>query len=137
MFKEFKEFAIKGNVVDLAVGVVIGAAFGKIVASFVADVVMPIVGYFAGGTDFANMFAVLGSPAVVPTTLEAAKEAGIATVNYGVFINTVVDFFIIALAVFVAVKAISKMQKAKEEAAPAAPAADVVLLEEIRDLLKK
>ncbi len=134
MWNEFKDFAMKGNLVDMAVGIVIGAAFGKIVTSFVGDVVMPIVGYFAGGTDLSNMFAVLGD-APKPASLAAAQEAGIATVNYGIFINTLIDFLIVALAVFVAVKAIAKMQKAKEEA-PAGPTSEE-LLAEIRDALKK
>ncbi len=133
MWSEFKDFAMKGNVVDMAVGIIIGAAFGKIVQSFVNDVLMPIVGYFAGGTDFSNMFAVLGD-AAKPATLAAADAAGLATEKYGVFITTNLDFLIVALSVFVAVKAMKKMQKAEEAAGPPA---NEVLLGEIRDLLKK
>jgi len=129
MWKEFKEFAIKGNVMDLAVAVIIGAAFGKIVSSLVNDVIMPIIGLIIGGIDFTVLKIVL-TPAVGDTPEVA--------ILYGTFIQTVVDFFLIALSVFFVVKLASKFKK-KEEAAPAAPAAppqDVVLLTEIRDLLK-
>lgn len=134
MWNEFKDFAMKGNVVDMAVGIIIGAAFGKIVASFVNDLLMPIVGYYAGGTDFSNLFAVLGD-AAKPATLAAAEEAGVAVVKYGVFITTILDFLIVAFSVFIAVRVIKNMQKAEEEVA--APPANEVLLSEIRDLLKK
>lgn len=133
---EFKEFAIKGNVIDLAVGVIIGGAFGKIVDSFVKDIVMPIVGQLVGGVDFKQLYLNLGNQSF--TTLELAEKAGAPLVKYGAFINTVVDFTIVALAIFVAVKAINKMKK---EAPPApvvpAPAEDILLLREIRDSLKK
>ena len=135
MFKEFKEFALKGNVLDLAIGVIIGGAFGAIVKSAVDDVLMPIVGAIFGGLDFNNYFAGL-SDAVSATTLDAAKEQG-AVLAYGSFITAAINFLIIAFILFLIVKAINKMQKAEEEAAPAAPPANEVLLGEIRDLLKK
>lgn len=115
MLKEFKEFAVKGNVMDLAVGVVIGGAFGKIVTSFVNDIIMPLVGKLVGGMDFSNYFIALDGSEHL--TLAAAKEAGAATLNYGVFIQNIVDFLIIAFAIFIAVKQINKMKK-KEEPAP-------------------
>jgi large conductance mechanosensitive channel len=135
--QEFKAFAMRGNVVDLAVGVVIGAAFGKIVDSLVKDIIMPIVGAMLGGADFKHLYFNLGSTAY--ETLELAEKAGAPLVKYGAFINSMVDFLIIAFAIFVAVKAINKLKRA-EEAAPAAPAPtpeDIVLLREIRDSLKK
>lgn len=139
MLKEFKAFAMKGNVLDLAIGVVIGAAFGKIVDSLVKDLVMPVIGLMIGGVDFANMFAVLKAGATPGpyATVEAAAKAGAVTLNYGVFINTVLTFIIVAFAVFLLVKAYNKAKKAEPPALPAAPAEDVVLLREIRDALKK
>ncbi|WP_339870290.1 large-conductance mechanosensitive channel protein MscL [uncultured Algoriphagus sp.] len=134
--KEFKEFAIKGNVVDLAVAVIIGGAFGKIVASFVKDIVMPPIGVLLGGVEFTDLAIVLKESSVGP----AGEELGPVLLTYGIFIQNVVDFVIIAFVIFMAVKAINKMKK-KEEAAPApappAPPKSEVLLEEIRDLLKK
>lgn len=115
MLKEFKEFAVKGNVIDLAVGVVIGGAFGKIVTSFVNDIIMPLVGRLVGGMDFSNYFIALDGSN--HPTLAAAKDAGAATLNYGVFIQNIVDFLIIALAIFIAVKQINRFKR-KEEAAP-------------------
>ncbi len=137
MFKEFKEFAMRGNVVDMAVGIVIGGAFGKIVSSFVADVLMPPIGKLMGGADFSNYFINLGDGDFA--TLAAAEEAGAAVVRYGTFVNTVIDFVIVAFAIFMVVKAMNKMKKAEEEApaAPPEPPKEQVLLEEIRDLLKK
>jgi large conductance mechanosensitive channel len=135
--QEFKDFAMRGNVVDLAVGVVIGGAFGKIVDSLVKDIIMPMVGALMGGTDFKQLYINLGSTAY--DTMELAEKAGAPLIKYGVFINSMVDFVIIAFAIFVAVKAINSLKR-KEEAAPAAPAPtpeDVVLLREIRDALKK
>ena len=130
MMQEFKEFAIKGNVVDMAVGVIIGAAFGKIVSSFVSDVVMPPIGVLVGGVDFSKLSLIL----------QAATEAAPAVViSYGKFIQTVVDFTIIAAVIFMVIKGINKIKR-KAEAAPAAPTApppQEVLLAEIRDLLKK
>lgn len=129
MMSEFKDFAMKGNVVDMAVGIVIGGAFGKIVSSFVADVLMPPIGLMLGNVDFSDL----------SVTLKAASEGAEAVmVRYGVFIQTVIDFVIIAFAIFMVVKAMNSMKK-KEEAAPAAPAApsnEEVLLTEIRDALR-
>lgn len=136
MIKEFKEFAVKGNVVDMAVGIIIGGAFGTIVKSLVSDVLMPPIGLMMGGVDFSNLFVTLGEGEF--ETLDAAKEAGAATLNYGVFLNNVISFLIVAFAVFLLVKGINAAKK-KEEAKPAPPAAppkEEVLLTEIRDLLK-
>lgn len=136
MLKEFKEFAMRGNVIDLAVGVIIGAAFGKIVTSLVNDIIMPPIGVLLGGVDFTEMFLNLSDGDYA--SLAAAKEAGAATINYGVFVNTVINFLIVAFAIFMVIKQMNKMKK-KEEAAPEAPKApprEEVLLEEIRDLLK-
>ena len=137
MIKEFKEFAVKGNVVDMAVGIIIGGAFGTIVKSLVSDVLMPPIGLLMGGVDFANLFKVLGEGSY--ESLEAAKEAGAATINYGIFINNVISFVIVAFAVFLMIKGINSAKKKEEEkpAAPAAPPAQEVLLTEIRDLLKQ
>jgi large conductance mechanosensitive channel len=118
MMKEFKEFIMRGNVVDLAVGIIIGGAFGKIVSSFVNDVLMPPLGLVLGKLDFSNLFISLNG--VIYPSLKAAKDAGAATLNYGLFINTVVDFLIVALAIFILIKQINKMKR-KEEVAPAAP----------------
>ncbi|MBN1445710.1 MAG: large-conductance mechanosensitive channel protein MscL [Candidatus Omnitrophica bacterium] len=129
MVKEFREFAVKGNVVDMAVGIIIGAAFGKIVSSFVGDVIMPPIGAFLGGVDFA---------ALAVTVKAASGDNPAVLLNYGKFIQTVVDFMIIAFAIFFAVKAMNSIKK-KEQAAPAAPpppSKEEVLLAEIRDLLK-
>lgn len=137
MLKEFKEFAFKGNVLDLAVGVIIAGAFGLIVSSLVDDIIMPVVGAITGGVDFSNMFAPLNE-GVTASTLAAAKEQG-AVLAYGNFLTAVVNFLIIAFILFMVVRAANSMKK-KEEAAPAAPAAppaDVQLLTEIRDLLSK
>ncbi len=136
MLKEFKEFAMRGNVVDLAVGVIIGAAFGKIVSSLVKDIIMPFVGVFTGGVDFTNIFINLSDGAY--ETLAAAQEAGAATVNIGIFVNTVIDFVIVAFAIFIMIKQINRLKRKEEEApaAPAAPPRQEVLLEEIRDLMK-
>ncbi len=135
--KEFKEFAMRGNVIDLAVGVIIGGAFGKIVDSLVKDIVMPIVGRIVGGVDFRHLYVNLGSGTY--DSLEAAEKAGAPLVKYGAFINTAIDFLIIAFAIFVAIKAINKLKRS--EPAPAAEPApepeDVKLLREIRDALKQ
>ncbi len=137
MLKEFKEFAMRGNVVDMAVGIVIGAAFGAIVSSFVDDVLMPPIGLLFGGVDFSNLFVVLkeGSPAAPYAALAQVQEAGAVTLNYGLLINSVMSFLIIAFAVFLVIRSINKMQKQIEEA-PEEPPKQEVLLEEIRDLLK-
>lgn len=130
MLQEFKAFAMRGNVVDMAVGIIIGGAFGKIVSSFVADVIMPPIGILLGGMDFSNLAITIkeGSEGVEPVLLK-----------YGMFINTIIDFLIIAFAIFMAIKAMNSLKKKQEEApaAPPEPPADVKLLTEIRDLLKK
>ena len=118
MLEEFKKFAMRGNVVDMAVGIVIGAAFGKIVSSFVKDVIMPPIGKLMGNVDFSGLFVNLGD--VPYQTLAAAQEAGAPTINYGVFINTVLDFIIVAFAIFMVIKGMNSMKK-KEEAAPEEP----------------
>ncbi len=140
MFKEFKEFALKGNVVDLAVGVIIGGAFGAIVNSMVADIMMPVVGLLTGGVDFSQRYALLadGKTPGPYASLAAAKEAGAATLNYGLFINAVINFAIIAVVLFMVIKAMNSAKRA-EAAAPAPPpppSDEVVLLGEIRDLLR-
>lgn len=139
MLKEFRDFAIKGNVIDLAIGVIIGAAFGAIVSSLVDDVFMPVIGLILNGIDFTNLFIVLSNPNnIAVPSLAAAKEAGVATLNIGLFINAVVKFVIIAFVLFLVVKGINSMKR-KQEAAPPAPAAptqEVVLLTEIRDSLR-
>jgi large conductance mechanosensitive channel len=137
--KEFREFAVKGNVVDLAVGVIIGAAFGKIVDSLVADIIMPIVGLVFGKLDFSNLYLVLGTvPAGVPNNLADLKKAGVAVLAYGNFITIAVNFIILAFIIFMMVKQVNRLRK-KEEAAPAvaAPPEDIALLREIRDSLKR
>jgi large conductance mechanosensitive channel len=116
MFKEFKEFIMRGNVLDLAVGIVIGAAFGKIIASFVDDVLMPPIGLLLGGMDFTNMFLTLSGP--VNTVLAEAKKAGAVTLNYGLFVNALINFLIIAFAIFLVVKAANRMRRPQEEPAP-------------------
>ena len=132
--KEFKEFAMKGNVIDLAVAVIIGGAFGKIVSSFVADIVMPLIGLLLGGVNFADLKWVI-KEAVMDNGIE---KVAAATLNYGNFIQVTIDFLIIALAIFMAIKAMNSMKKKEEPApeAPAAPSAEETLLGEIRDLLK-
>ena len=136
MWSEFKAFLMRGNVLDLAVAVVIGAAFGAIVTSLVNDLIMPLVGLITGGINFADLFIALDGNTY--TTLAAAQEAGAATLNYGLFIGAVVNFVIVAFAIFMLVRAANSMKKV-EEAAPAAPPAptkEEVLLGEIRDILK-
>jgi len=120
MLKEFKEFAIKGNMVDLAIGVIIGGAFGGVVTSLVKDVIMPPIGALLGGADFSNLFWVVkeGATAGPYASVAAAAEAGAATLNYGMFINTVINFLIVAWAVFLVVKAMNKMRRAEVEAEP-------------------
>lgn len=130
MMSEFKKFAMRGNVVDMAVGIVIGAAFGKIVSSLVKDILMPPIGMLMGGVDFTDLAIVLQA---------ATEEAAAVTINYGVFIQTILDFVIIAFAIFMVIKAMNNLKK-KEEAAPpepAKPSAEVELLTEIRDALKE
>lgn len=135
---EFKEFAVKGNVVDLAVGVIIGAAFGKIVDSVVNDLVMPLVGRVLGNVDFSNLFIALKDvPAGVPMTLEAVKKAGIPVFAWGNFITIAINFIILAFIIFLMVKQINRLKKEAPPAPPAATPEDIMLLREIRDSLKK
>ena len=138
MLKEFKEFAMKGNMLDMAVGIILGAAFGTIVKSLVDDIFMPIIGYITGGIDFSNVFITLGDEDY--KTLQAAKDAGAATINIGLFINAIIAFLIVAWILFIVVKAMNTARKQLEEekeAEPKTPSEDIVLLSEIRDLLKK
>lgn len=140
MLKDFKQFAVRGNVVDMAVGIIIGAAFGKIVDSLVKDVIMPPIGLLLGKVDFSNLFLVL-KPAVTGAryaTLEAAQRAGAVTFNYGVFINTIISFLIVAFAVFMLVRVVNRLREQQEAkpATPPAPPEEVLLLREIRDALK-
>ena len=130
MMKEFKEFAVKGNMIDMAVGIVIGGAFGKIIASLVTDVIMPPIGLLLGGVDFSNLSIVLK---------EATEAAEAVTLNYGVFISTLVDFTIIAFAIFMVIKAINSAKKKEEEkpVEPAKPSEEIMLLTDIRNALKK
>lgn len=114
MFKEFKEFAMKGNLIDLAVGVIIGSSFSKIVTSFVNDIIMPILGLLVGKVDFSNLFITLGSGRY--DTLQEAKDAGAATLNYGLFINNLIDFFIVAFSIFIVIKQMNKLFKREEKA---------------------
>jgi len=139
MLKEFRDFAMRGNVIDLAFGVIIGVAFGSIVNSLVNDIIMPPIGYLSGGLDFSNYFVTLkpgADGAASYASLKAAKDAGAVTVNYGVFINAIINFVIIAFALFMVVKQINRFHK-KEAAAPAGPTPTETLLTEIRDELKK
>jgi len=132
LISEFKEFAMRGNVVDLAVGVVIGGAFGKIITSLVNDVVMPLIGKMVGGVDFSSLAIVLTPAQIGADGKETAAEV---LLKYGSFLQSVIDFTLIAFAVFIAIKLINKLQR-KREAAPAAPPEEIVLLTEIRDALK-
>jgi large conductance mechanosensitive channel len=136
VLNEFKKFAMRGNVVDMAVGIIIGAAFGKIVSSAVNDLIMPPIGKMMGGVDFTGLFVNLGEGEYA--TLAQAQEAGAATLNYGNFLQVTLDFVIVAFAVFMMIKALNSMKKKEEEkpAEPAKPSDEVVLLTEIRDALK-
>ncbi|HUN45209.1 MAG TPA: large conductance mechanosensitive channel protein MscL [Stellaceae bacterium] len=136
MFGEFREFISRGNVVDLAVGVIIGAAFTAIVNSLVNDLLMPPLGLIIGGIDFSNFFLTLKGGSF--PSLDAAKAAGAVTINYGLFLNAVIRFLIVAFAIFIIVKQVNRLHRAeKAPAAPPPPPADVVLLTEIRDLLRQ
>jgi large conductance mechanosensitive channel len=137
MLQEFKKFAMRGNVMDMAVGIIIGGAFGKIVASLVNDVIMPPIGMIMGGVDFSGLFTSLDGNEYA--NLEAAKEAGAATLNYGAFIQTVIDFVILAFAIFMMVKWMNNMKKKEEEkpAPPPEPSKEEKLLTDIRDILAK
>jgi large conductance mechanosensitive channel len=142
MLKEFREFAVKGNVVDLAVGVIIGAAFGKIVDSVVGDLIMPIIGRLFGSLDFSGMFVVLGKvPAGVALTLADLKKAGVPVLAYGNFLTVLVNFVLLAFIIFMMVRAINRLRRMHEDetkagAAPVTPPEDILLLREIRDGLK-
>ncbi len=141
MFKEFRTFIVKGNAFDLAVGVIIGGAFGAVVNSLVGDILMPPIGTILGGADFSDLFATLKQGAVPGpyASLAKAKEAGAVTLNYGAFVNTVVKLVIVGFALFLVVKAVNAARKPAPEAPPAPPTTpeDVLLLREIRDALKK
>ena len=136
MWQEFKKFAMRGNVIDLAVGVVIGAAFTGIVNSLVKDIIMPPIGWAMGGIDFSNFFLTLKGP-IAPTLADAQKAAAV-TINYGVFVNTIINFLVVALALFALIRFINRLQTKPlpADATPPPPTEDVVLLREIRDLLK-
>jgi large conductance mechanosensitive channel len=140
-FSEFREFAVKGSVVDLAVGVIIGAAFGKIVDSLVKDLIMPVIGAVTGGLDFTNYFVVLRPPPpgyAGPMTYEALTKAGVPVLAYGNFITIVINFIILAFIIFLMVRAINRLRRQQEaQKPPAAPPEEVVLLREIRDALKR
>lgn len=139
MLKEFKEFAVKGNMVDMAVGIMIGAAFGAIVTSLVNDVIMPPVGLMLGGLDFSSLFMVLkeGTTAGPYLTVEEAKTAGAVTLNYGIFINALISFLLIAIVLFMMVKGMNNLRrKAESDDSPVEPPQEVKLLTEIRDALK-
>lgn len=141
LVKEFKEFAVKGNMVDMAVGIIIGGAFGTIVSSLVDDIFMPVIGLVLGGIDFSNLFVVLSNPeGVAVPSLAAAQAAGVATLNVGLFINAVVKFMIVAFALFMLVKGINMLRREKAAEVtpevPPAPPREEVLLTEIRDILK-
>ncbi len=142
MLKEFKDFIARGNVMDMAVGIIMGAAFTAIVNSMVGDLIMPLIGVVTSGVDFADQFVALNGQAY--DTLKAAQDAGAPVITYGVFINAVINFVIISFVVFLLVKGVNKLKAAAEKEAeekaaeaPAAPPADIVLLTEIRDALKK
>ena len=135
MFEEFKKFAMRGNVIDLAVGVVIGAAFTGIVNSVVADVIMPPIGYAMGGIDFSNFFLTLKGGDFA--TLADAKKAGAVTINYGVFVNALINFLVVAAALFMLIRLINKLQAPPAAAAAPPPPEDILLLREIRDSLRK
>jgi large conductance mechanosensitive channel len=134
MLKEFMAFAMRGNVLDMAIGVILGGAFGKIVSSLVNDVIMPPIGLLLGGVDFSNLFLTLGSGTYA--TLAEAQASGAPLLRYGVFLNTILDFLIVAFAIFLVVRQVNRLVKRKEEAPPAPPRQEV-LLQEIRDLLAR
>jgi large conductance mechanosensitive channel len=137
MAKEFREFALKGNVIDLAVGVIIGAGFGKIVESLVGDIIMPVVGRIFGGLNFADYYIALAPiPANIPQTLEAVKKAGIPVIAWGNFVTVAINFAILAFIIFLMVKQINRLKR-ETPAAPPAPPEEVALLREIRDSLRK
>lgn len=134
MLKEFREFIARGNVMDMAVGIIMGAAFTTIVKSMVDDIITPVIGVFTNGIDFSDLYVNLSGKEF--ESLAAAKAAGAATINYGIFLNAVISFLIVSMVVFILVKNVNRLKK-KEEAAPSAPPEELVVLKEIRDLLKK
>jgi large conductance mechanosensitive channel len=134
LLREFRDFAMKGNVVDMAVGIIIGAAFGKIVSSLVNDVIMPPIGLLTGNMDFSQLFINLGDARYA--SLEAAEAAGAPVIKYGIFINNILDFIIVAAAIFVVIRAMNRLRAKQAAAPPPEPPAEVKLLGEIRDLLK-
>jgi large conductance mechanosensitive channel len=139
MLKEFRDFAMRGNVVDMAVGIIVGGAFGVIAKTLVSDILMPPIGLLLGGVDFSNLFLVLkeGAQTAAPyATLADAQAAGAVTLNWGVFLNTLVNFVVVAFAIFLVVKAINTAKRQEAAAPPAAPPEEVVLLREIRDSLR-
>jgi large conductance mechanosensitive channel len=138
MLKEFKEFAMRGNVMDMAVGIIIGAAFGKIVTSLVSDVIMPPIGLLMGNVDFSNLFVNLSMGSTFGSVAEA-EAAGAPIIKYGIFINTILDFVIVAFAIFLVIRGLNKLKRKQEAApppAPPGPTPDQKLLTEIRDLLR-
>lgn len=140
LMKDFKEFAVKGNVIDLAVAVIIGGAFGKIVSALVADLIMPVVGLVVGKIDFTNLFVVLGElPPGTPRTLEALKKANVPVLAYGDFLTITLNFLILAFVIFLMVRMIAKLKRAQPEEAPPPPpvSEEVLLLREIRDSVKR
>jgi large conductance mechanosensitive channel len=139
MLQEFKAFMMRGNVVDLAVGIIIGAAFTAIVTSLVSDIIMPPIGLLLGGVDFSNLFLQLSGRETLYTSLKAAQDAGVATLNYGLFVNAIIKFLIVGFAVFMLIRSMNSMIKKKDEspAAPPPTPEDILLLREIRDNLKK
>ena len=138
MIKEFKEFAIKGNMMDMAVGIVLGAAFGTVVKSLVDDILMPFVSGVFSTPDFSNLFTIIRNPTgEMFTSIEAAREAGAAAIGWGLFINAAIAFLLVAFALFVVVKNMNRLKKQEEAAPPPEPPKQEVLLEEIRDLLKQ
>ena len=138
MLEEFKKFAMRGNVVDMAVGIIIGASFGKIVDSLVKDLIMPPIGLLLGKVDFTNLFVVLkhGNPPGPYISIDAANKAGAVTFNYGIFVNTLISFLIVAFAVFLLIRIINRLKYEDKKVDPA-PAEDILLLREIRDALKR
>jgi len=135
MLKEFREFAMKGNVIDMAVGIIIGAAFGRIVSSMVSDIIMPPLGLIMGKVDFTNWYFNLSGGDY--NTLKAAKDAGAVTINYGVFLNNIIDFLIVAFSIFLIIQQFNRLKREAPPAAPAAPPKQEVLLTEIRDILAR
>lgn len=135
--REFREFATRGNVIDLAVGIIIGVAFGKIVDSMVNDIIMPVVAGLLGKADFSGLFIPLAEPPAVPPTLEAFKKAGVPVIAYGNFLTIVLNFIILAFVIFVMVKALNRLKRPVAPAAPPAPSEEILVLREIRDAMRR